>query len=251
VENHSEEEVVNSNQAGETDSKSIIQLSPLQRYWFIALELPVVVLLQVALSVISISVFKFDLAVASSIAATGILIYYLVRQPIINSFNPVQKAYLSLPLKENILLIIQGALLSLLVLFSYSFFIELIGYTPKPQNVDAILRPKEIISGSVSLTATYLMVVYSAPLWEEIAFRGILQDSLQKTLSASQAIIISGLLFSLIHIDFDQFIPLTLLGCIFGWMYHRSGSIFPSVIAHSLVNNLGIYTKLIQEFEKL
>ncbi|MDD7983729.1 type II CAAX endopeptidase family protein [Lentisphaera marina] len=191
-----------------------------------------IILLQQALMIIFTKIFGIGLIVAASYAATVILFYYIFRSYIMQKSFKIEKQ--GQKIKDNLILIGQGIFLCFLVAFAYDFILKLLDYTPKAQQVELLLQQKDF-----SLVAAYFMLVYSAPVWEEVVFRGILQDGLEKSLSPTTAIISTGTIFGLIHFDPDQMIPLILLGCIFGWMYHKSQSIFPSIIAHSVVNTLG------------
>lgn len=72
-------------------------------------------------------------------------------------------------------------------------------------------------------------------LCEETAFRGYIQWSLGP-LGDRAAILITGLLFGIMHFSLIRLVPLALLGLLFATAVQRSGSILPSVIMH-LVNN--------------
>ncbi|WDE96391.1 type II CAAX endopeptidase family protein [Lentisphaera profundi] len=217
-------------------------LSPKQLTMWGIIEALFIVLFQQALMVIFIKIFGIGLIVAASYSATVILFYYLFR-------TYIRKKVFHITLhgqgiKDNLILVAQGVFLCFLVAFAYDFILKLLDYTPKAQQVELLLQQKDF-----TLVAAYFMLVYSAPIWEEIVFRGILQDGLQQSVSPTTAIISTGIIFGLIHFDPDQMVPLILLGCIFGWMYHKSQSVFPSIIAHSFVNTLGA-VNLFGEFGK-
>ncbi len=174
----------------------------------------------------------FSIALSASLSASLIGIYFLIRCHYMNRF--LGETYQALSPRENLKLVAQGVGLCFLVAITYDQVLKFFNYVPEPQNVEALLGGENF-----HLVIAYFMLVYSAPLWEEVAFRGILQNSLQRTLQPAIAILLSGVIFGVIHFDFDQMIPLILLGCVFGWMYNKSKSIFPSIIAHSVVNTMG------------
>ena len=75
------------------------------------------------------------------------------------------------------------------------------------------------------------------PIAEEICFRGILLDGLLKMRCRPWiAILITALVFGLIHGYATNIISALLLGIIVGWLYWRTGSIIPCLIIH-IVNN--------------
>ena len=75
-----------------------------------------------------------------------------------------------------------------------------------------------------------------APLTEETFFRGFLFTGLRERYPLWTAAGISGLLFGLIHFMPLALPPLTLYGIIFAWLRERTGSIWPGILMHALVN---------------
>lgn len=82
----------------------------------------------------------------------------------------------------------------------------------------------------------FLMAVVAA-LGEEFIFRGMVQKTLTRwTGNVHIAVIITGFLFSMMHMQFYGFFPRWLLGVVFGYMLVWSGSVWLPVFAH-FVNN--------------
>ncbi len=81
-----------------------------------------------------------------------------------------------------------------------------------------------------------------APLCEEAAFRGFVQNALLARLRPAGAIVASAFLFAAMHLDPVRFVAVFALGLLFGWLTWRSGSIWPAVAAH--VANNGIASLL-------
>ena len=82
----------------------------------------------------------------------------------------------------------------------------------------------------------FLSVCLIAPIVEEIVFRGIILRGLLGNYKNGQAIFISSALFSLYHINPDQLVHALLIGGFFGWLYVKTYSLWPSIIAHILFN---------------
>ena len=85
-----------------------------------------------------------------------------------------------------------------------------------------------------------IMVVAVIPaIGEELVFRGIVQQRLQRYLPAAwQAIWISALLFSLFHLQFAGFLPRLLLGAVLGYLFFWTQNLWIPIIAHLLINGL-------------
>ena len=77
------------------------------------------------------------------------------------------------------------------------------------------------------------------PTIEEICFRGIVLGGLLKTRCRPWlAILISTLLFALLHGLGANFVTAILFGILVGWLYWRTGSIIPGIIIHITNNSL-------------
>ena len=85
-----------------------------------------------------------------------------------------------------------------------------------------------------------LALVVLAPLTEELIFRGLILRGLLAITSPWRAIIVSALLFALIHLNPWQ-IPFALVaGLVFGWVYCRTGSLTLCIAGHALNNGLSL-----------
>ena len=78
-----------------------------------------------------------------------------------------------------------------------------------------------------------------APILEELLFRGAIQGYLQKVCKKPwSAIIISSLIFGVVHMNPAQIPFAFLLGMMFGWLYYRTGSLLPGIVGHALNNTI-------------
>lgn len=83
-----------------------------------------------------------------------------------------------------------------------------------------------------------VLAVIMAPIFEEIVFRGIIQKGLiNKGMNSATAIIISSVVFGLVHGNPWQFVGAVLLGCVLGLVYHKTKSLLLPVFLHAF-NNL-------------
>lgn len=82
-----------------------------------------------------------------------------------------------------------------------------------------------------------LLVVFIAPLLEEIVFRGIIQKGLiNKGMKPVLAIIIASVVFGLVHGNPWQFVGAVLLGCVLGLVYHKTKSLLLPILLHAFNN---------------
>ncbi|MBI3286764.1 MAG: CPBP family intramembrane metalloprotease [Chloroflexi bacterium] len=79
-----------------------------------------------------------------------------------------------------------------------------------------------------------------APLAEEIYFRGFLFAGLRGYIGPAPAIVLSSAIFALFHLSLTLSVPIFILGCFLAWLYHFSGSLWPSIALHVLRNAAAI-----------
>ena len=128
----------------------------------------------------------------------------------------------------------KGYLLALGSLFLLNYLMTwLLGTTPQSENPVLQL----FIAAPVwKIGILGLLVVLIGPLFEEILFRGWLYGGLRKKWGEAWALIVSSLLFALIHGDAPALPALFVLGLIFAWVYRRSGSLWTSFLVHAMWN---------------
>ena len=87
-----------------------------------------------------------------------------------------------------------------------------------------------------------VMIVGLAPIAEELFFRGFVFAGLRTRWSLWPAAITSGLIFGLVHAPtgITTVVPLAALGIALCWLYDRTGSLWPCVIAHMINNGLAL-----------
>lgn len=73
---------------------------------------------------------------------------------------------------------------------------------------------------------------------EELLYRGYVMRAFQKSWGIWAAIIFSGLLFGMYHVQLSNLLPLAMLGMVFAFLTWTSKSIYPAIVAH-FVNNAG------------
>lgn len=96
--------------------------------------------------------------------------------------------------------------------------------------------------------STFLTVLLIAPIVEETVFRGLIMTKLRQFFSIPSSIIISALLFGVIHIMAGGFITVLhafLGGLIFSMTYEKTKSLIPTIVAHIFGNLGGIAYTLI------
>lgn len=80
------------------------------------------------------------------------------------------------------------------------------------------------------------LIVILPPLVEELAFRGVIYGGLRTSLSVSESLVVSAFAFAMIHMSIPTMLTHFPLGLYLGWLRHRSGSLWPGILAHACHN---------------
>ncbi len=103
---------------------------------------------------------------------------------------------------------------------------------------------RETINPVASMTtdspfwANLLFIGILAPVLEELFYRKLVIDRLRR-FGDLPAILLSGIGFGLIHGNFNQFFYAAILGCVFGYIYLRTGKIRYTIALHMSINLIG------------
>ncbi len=91
-----------------------------------------------------------------------------------------------------------------------------------------------------------LLVVFVAPICEEVFFRGFVFGGFRSRFSFVWAAVLSAAIFGAAHVGGGSptvLVQLAALGLVQAWLYERSGSIYPTIAVH-MVNNAIAFTIL-------
>lgn len=92
----------------------------------------------------------------------------------------------------------------------------------------------------LGLIGMLVMVGGLMPFAEELLFRGLFYRWLRERWGVSAAVVISALLFSLLH-GIPWLVPaLAVVGAVLAWVYEKSGSLWVAVLVHGLFNSAGV-----------
>ena len=114
------------------------------------------------------------------------------------------------------------------------------GY-PKQESVQKLAEMQSLIE--VFNIACYALVV--APVLEEFLFRGILFRAMKGSFGVGPAVVISSILFGLVHQNVLSFVPLTFLGIILSLSYERTGDLRTCVFIHAFFNGFMVFSILV------
>lgn len=110
-----------------------------------------------------------------------------------------------------------------------------------PGLYESYMEASELMEGisfqtnKMELILLFISVVILAPIVEEIVFRGIFFNLLNRKRSTLFAMVVSSLIFGLLHAQ--TMVPTAVIGFVLCFIYHRTGSLL-LVMAGHMVNNL-------------
>ena len=123
-------------------------------------------------------------------------------------------------------------LISLMLMAAYVATVSRISPDLVPPALPVELR------GSDLRWLAFLLVVVAGPVAEEVFFRGFLFAGLLKRSGAPTAIAASAAIFAAAHLDVGLLGPAFLAGCVFAFVYWRTGTLWAVIFAHTAQNAL-------------
>jgi len=154
-------------------------------------------------------------------------------------------------LAGGLLLVVLAVRSPLAGLFQYLH--RLVGEPVKAQQAVSLMQEER---SPWRLAVMIVVAVVVAPLWEEILFRGFLQPFLTRRTGVWPALVLTAILFSLIHdVPGSRFLmwPVTLfpLALALGYAYHRTQRLSASILLHVLHNLIPVVLLLGERLESL
>lgn len=118
---------------------------------------------------------------------------------------------------------------------------------PLPDNLIRIEKDAEALtalflrSETVWILFINLIIIAIIPgIGEELFFRGFMQKTFLRIANPHIAIWLTAILFSAVHFQFMGFIPRMILGAYLGYLAYYTGSILPSMLAHTFNNGMQV-----------
>jgi uncharacterized protein len=138
----------------------------------------------------------------------------------------------------------------LLMLPAMQFMVELIN-----KQVNNVLPPppwfwelfERIFNNRFGFWGSVVKVAVIAPVVEEVLFRGIIMNGLMRNYRPWYAILLSGILFSVFHLNPWQMTYTFFLGLLLGWLMVTTKSLPLCILTHSLNNLLVLLSIVWQE----
>jgi membrane protease YdiL (CAAX protease family) len=94
--------------------------------------------------------------------------------------------------------------------------------------------------GPAQFLGLWLLFAVVAPICEEAFFRGYVFGALRGRYGRPVAYVGSALLFALVHLNLPAILPILVMALALAFLYDRTGSIVPGIVAHGLNNAVAL-----------
>lgn len=116
---------------------------------------------------------------------------------------------------------------------------------PIPSHIQETLDQLLAVHGAGEFLKKLFLFCLLPSVAEEVYFRGFCQTSLAHRVGVTPAILLTALLFALAHGNAWYLHLYFGLGCFLGWIYEKSGSLWPAIAAHFINNTWTFITHLL------
>lgn len=119
----------------------------------------------------------------------------------------------------------------------YGIVLNALGVDVSTQTADPT---KLLPGGPLGVAFTVLLVVVLAPIAEEIVFRGVLLPVISDRWGVFWGVTLSSLVFTVMHLVPYTMPPIMLLAVALSWLFFRTRSLWPAIVAHAAFNGIGL-----------
>lgn len=123
-----------------------------------------------------------------------------------------------------------------LLVMAVAVLVRLLDQEPPPQPIFTLYFSE---SRAPVLTWILILVTLAGPIAEELFFRGLVYGWLRHRIGITRGLLLASFLFAAIHVHPVSFLPIFALGCLFCWLYEKTGSLVAPITAH-IFHNVGM-----------
>jgi len=151
-----------------------------------------------------------------------------------------------LGLRNGRLGFLSGVLIGTSLALIYSFVVQLtpLRYASLPVDLKPSFSLADIILVPLSVSGFASTVL--VPISEEVMIRGFIYGYFRKRTGRVSGLVLQALLFSLLHFSYTDdnaiqlFIHYFAVGLMLGGLYEKTGSLYPSIACHGVINYFAI-----------
>lgn len=103
-------------------------------------------------------------------------------------------------------------------------------------------RARELVdqASGVMVVVLVLIVVFGAPIVEELMYRGLIQRSLNGAIGVAPALVVASIWFAFVHQSPVEYPGLFLAGLLFGGCVAATKRVGPAILTHAAFNATGL-----------
>jgi membrane protease YdiL (CAAX protease family) len=105
-----------------------------------------------------------------------------------------------------------------------------------PPELEELLSKAMTVESFAHGVIVFVAVVLFAAVFEEMVFRGLLQQALERRLPLQNALFATALIFAFLHVLQPWIIQVLILGLVLGYLAWRSDSVIPGILLHAINN---------------
>ena len=139
--------------------------------------------------------------------------------------------------------VVRAGLMALGVLGASLLFTVIYASVVDLFNSDVLSPPEidaDIAFPGAAVILTFQAIALVTPLTEELFFRGFVFSGLTHRFGLVKAMLISAAFFSAFHVNVGVLVPVFVTGLLLAWLYHKTRSLWPCVLAHAGQNALAV-----------
>ncbi|GBL20444.1 hypothetical protein EMGBS4_05040 [Acidimicrobiaceae bacterium] len=109
-----------------------------------------------------------------------------------------------------------------------------------PKNVEKRARDLFDNANGIWLVVLVIVVVFGAPIVEELVYRGLIQGHLRESINKIAALLLTAVWFAGIHLQIVEFPGLLAFALVLGTCFHFTNRLGMSVVSHIAFNATGL-----------
>ncbi len=180
-----------------------------------------------AIAKLSLEYSTQTLIIANALTLFAFILFYSIRKiPISQRCEIIRKPFG---------VYIRAILLGIVGQFAIQYLLSLLMMIIPESWLDALSQNNEALStGSEAIN--FIAVVLLGPIFEEILCRGLMLGAMKRAMPKWIAVVLSSLIFGILHANPIGIIYATLFGILLGFIAVKFNSILPAIICHIAFN---------------
>ena len=106
------------------------------------------------------------------------------------------------------------------------------------------IKPHFAIPDDFYSIASFIIMVFMAPILEEVLYRRIIFEKLMEQYGAWTSIVITSFLFALMHLDFHGILAYLVIAFVYTYIYYVTRNIWLNIFIHFIFNLISNFTRI-------